>query len=269
MQDETQAVDAITESILASRKYRFVSRDLIEEIAKRELPKRRDLQEATKATRNKLHQVAGAFIPENPRYEQWLLELATSRGAGEDAFRETCRLSMMHHSSTRERVPILRDFYSTILAGIEPIRSILDVACGLNPLSIPWMPVTPEIEYYAVDIYGDLMRFLTSFFQIAGIHGVAKEQDVIGNVPSQEVDVAFVLKAIPCLEQIDAGVGRRLLESLHAKVIVVSFPAQSLGGRNRGMIENYSLHFGDLVKDFDWKIERFLFLTELVFRIMK
>jgi 16S rRNA (guanine(1405)-N(7))-methyltransferase len=51
--------------------------------------------------------------------------------------------------------------------------------------------------------------------------------------------------------------------------MLVSFPAQSLGGRNRGMVENYSAHFADLVQGYDWKIERFLFATELVLRVTK
>jgi 16S rRNA (guanine(1405)-N(7))-methyltransferase len=78
-----------------------------------------------------------------------------------------------------------------------------------------------------------------------------------------------VLKTIPCLEQVDPDVGRRLLEALNARVMLVSFPAQSLGGRNRGMVENYSTHFADLMKDHDWQIERFLFPTEVVFRIIR
>ena len=269
MESDAQAVEAITESILASRKYRSVARSLIEEIAARELPRRRDLQEATKATRNKLHQVAGAFITERPTYDRWLAELEAAREEGEGAFMQACLRVMKHHSSTRERVGVLTDFYARLFEGIAPVRSILDVACGLNPLSIPWMPITREADYCAVDIYGDLAAFLNGFLRLMGQEGTASEHDVIDAVPAREVDVALVLKAIPCLEQVDPSVGRRLLEGIRARVMLVSFPAQSLGGRNRGMVENYGARFADLVQGYDWKIERFLFASELVFRVTK
>ncbi|HST06305.1 MAG TPA: 16S rRNA methyltransferase [Chloroflexia bacterium] len=269
MEDDARAVESITRSILASRKYRAVSKSLIEEIAHRELPRRRDLREATQATRNKLHQVAGAFIAEHPPYAKWLAGLEEARRESESAFMETCRRIMMHHASTRERVPVLPDFYSTIMAGIGPVRSVLDIACGLNPLTIPWMSLAQEARYFAVDIYGDLTTFLTTFLKIAEVEGEASEHDVIASVPDIEVDLALVLKTIPCLEQVDPDVGRRLLEALNARVVLVSFPAQSLGGRNRGMVENYSSHFADLVNGHDWRIERFLFPTEVVFRIIR
>jgi 16S rRNA (guanine(1405)-N(7))-methyltransferase len=269
MEDNTQAVEAITESILASRKYRSISRSLIQEVARRELPRRRNLQEATKAARSKLHQIAGAFVEEQPPYAKWLAELQAAREAGEPALMEACLRIMKHHSSARERVPSLTDFYMTVLDGIGPIDSILDIACGLNPLSIPWMPITQETRYFAVDIYSDLIAFLGDFLRIIEQPGDASEHNIIGSVPDVEVDVALILKTIPCLEQVDPTVGRRLLEGLRARVMLVSFPARSLGGRNRGMVENYSAHFADLVQGHDWKIERFLLATELVFRVTK
>ena len=269
MEDNTQAVEAITESILASRKYRTISRSLIQEVARRELPRRRNLQEATKSARSKLHQIAGAFIEEQPPYTKWLAELEAAREAGEPALMEACLRIMKHHSSARERVPSLADFYTTVFDGIGPVDSILDVACGLNPLSIPWMPITQKTRYFAVDIYSDLIAFLGDFLRIMQQPGEASEHNIIGSVPDVEVDVALVLKTIPCLEQVDPTVGRRLLEGLRARVMLVSFPARSLGGQNRGMVENYSAHFADLVQGQDWKIERFLFATEVVFRVTK
>jgi len=140
MDDNSQAVDAITESVLASRKYRSISHSLIEEVARRELPRRRSLQEATKATRSKLHQIAGAFIEEQPPYAKWLAELEAAKEAGEPALMEACRRIMQHHSSARERVSSLPDFYTILFDRIGPIGSILDIACGLNPLSIPGCP---------------------------------------------------------------------------------------------------------------------------------
>ena len=54
--------------------------------------------------------------------------------------------------------------------------------------------------------------------------------DVIANCPTQAVDIAFVLKTIPCLEQVDKTAGIELLNQLQARNIVVSFPVHSLAG---------------------------------------
>ena len=139
MEDNTEAVEAITESILASRKYHSVSHSLIQEVARRELPRRRNLQEATKKrARSKLHQIAGAFIEEQPPYAKWLAELEAAREGGEPTLMEACLSIMKHHSSARERVPSLRDFYTTVFDGIGPIelhpRYCLRAQPPLDPL---------------------------------------------------------------------------------------------------------------------------------------
>ena len=52
---------------------------------------------------------------------------------------------MGYHSSTRERLPILEQFYARALADIPPARVVLDLACGLNPLALAWMPLGEAI----------------------------------------------------------------------------------------------------------------------------
>jgi 16S rRNA (guanine(1405)-N(7))-methyltransferase len=54
------------------------------------------------------------------------------------------------------------------------------------------------------------------------------------------VDVVLLLKTLPCLEQQEKGASLRLLQSLRTRFVVVSFPRGSLGGRDKGMHENYS-----------------------------
>ena len=82
-------------------------------------------------------------------------------------------------------------------------------------------------------------------------------------------DVAYVLKALPCLEHIAPGCGERLLEKLPARAILVSFPVASLGGRTKGMPAHYEAYLKGLIASKPWRIERFLFETELAFLIEK
>jgi 16S rRNA (guanine(1405)-N(7))-methyltransferase len=283
---EDSALDQLVAAVHISVRYRAIAEPLIRRLGERELAKRRGLKEAIKATKNKLHQVAGAYI-EEPRYDAWLAELHdayTREGdetptEAEDRRRAALRRVMARHASTRERLPILDQFYAQTLATLGPIRSVLDIACGLNPLALSWAPIADGVDYFAYDIYGDMMAFLDSYFALeaidgnAGIRGYVEARDVIAAPPEQRADLALILKAIPCLEQVDRSAGERLLRAIHADHLLVSFPVHSLGGRNKGMVASYEARFHDLMTQTGIgagaAIRRFEFATELAFLVSR
>ncbi len=254
--------------VLSTSKYRHIHPELVARIGAAELNKGRNLKEAVKETKNKLHQIGGAYFPQTPQYAAWLSQLQRA-ARSEEALKTACREVMRFHNSTRERLPILEEFFATTLGKLAPVESVLDIACGLNPLAIPWMPVAEGASYLTCDIYQDLADFLDSAFTQLPVRGKAWVCDVLEAVPAQKVQLALLLKSIPCLEQVDKNIGARLLESLQAEHILVSFPARSLGGRKKGMVENYEAHFLELVKDQPWRIERFEFKSELAFLVRK
>ncbi|HLV79580.1 MAG TPA: hypothetical protein VKT32_04835 [Chthonomonadaceae bacterium] len=261
-------IDVVVAAVQQSPKYRAVSPDLIRRIGMRELAARRSVKEAIKETKNTLHQLAGAYLDRRVHYDRWLEGLSTA-ASDPEAFRQTCREIMAAHASTRERLPLLETFYTTTLAGLGPIASVLDVACGFNPLSIPWMPLAHGAAYTAIDIYSDLATFLNSYFPLAGVSGQALVGDIGAAPPTTPVTLAMALKALPLLEQMDRQAGLNLLRALQADYLLVSFPTASLGGNNRGMIAHYEARFRDLVRSEPWQIERFAFATELCFLVNK
>ncbi|HEY8323257.1 MAG TPA: hypothetical protein VIG77_02125 [Ktedonobacterales bacterium] len=283
-----EPLDQLVAAVRASARYRSVAEPLIRRLGERELAKRRSPKEAIKATKNKLHQVAGAYLDE-PRYDAWQAELrtaweddgaATDTPATKEARRQAAlRQVMARHASTRERLPILDQFYAQTLAGLGPIRSVLDIACGLNPLALRWLPLAEDAEYIACDIYGDMMAFLGGYFALEatrgrpGLRGLAETRDVIAAPPERHADLALILKAIPCLEQIDKSAGERLLLTTRADHLLISFPAHSLGGRNKGMVENYEARFHELMEQTGIgaraTITRFAFATELAFFVSR
>ena len=291
-------LDQLIQAVLSSPKYKTVCPDLVEHLGQQELAKRRSLKEAVKAVKNKLHQIGGAYLAEKMLYAAWLDELQVAQsphpvaGAtplshwerGKDEgflppaaheigplsnLRPVCARILSHHASTRERLPILDQFYTTLLAGLPPIHTVLDLACGLNPLTTPWLPQLANIEYYAYDIYQDMMDFLNGFFAIAGVNSRAEAADIIHACPTRPADLVLLLKTIPCLEQVDKSAGARLLDSLNAPHLLVSFPAHSLGGRSKGMTAHYAAHFEALAAGKHWQIQRFEFPGELVFRVSR
>jgi 16S rRNA (guanine(1405)-N(7))-methyltransferase len=263
------SLDQLVQAVLTSPKYKTICRDVIRHIGQQELAERRSLKEAVKATKNKLHQVGGAYLPGKINYAAWLKELKAASPAKWDNFVEVCARIMNQHASTRERLPILSQFYTTLLADLPPLHTVVDIACGLNPLALPWMPVAVDVTYYAYDIYQDMVDFLNAFMALAGVKGQAEARDVINDCPTPKVDLAFILKAIPCLEQIDKSAGPRLLDMINADHLLISFPVHSLGGREKGMSVNYETRFWELVANKDWAIKRFEFANELVFLVTK
>ncbi len=267
MANPEKQLEQLVEAVQTSSKYRTVSVDVIRRIGAVELGKRPRLKEAVKATKNKLHQTGGAYQDANMRYDAWLNQLKQA-GSQED-FTDSCKHIMGFHTSTRERLPILGEFYKMIFAELPPISTVLDIACGLNSLCIPWIPLETGARYYAYDIYQNMAAFITDFLQLIQVDGYARAQDVALSCPSECVDVAFLLKTMPCLEQVDKIAGKYVLENVNARHLVVSYPVHSLGGRNKGMIETYESHFRALVAGKDWEIKRLLFHTELVFIVTK
>jgi 16S rRNA (guanine(1405)-N(7))-methyltransferase len=263
-------VDQLVTRVSDSTKYRAINTTLIRRIAEQELEKRGNLRDAIKATKNKLHQIGGAYIDHPIDYNKCIEELKIAHKLGREDFLQECQRVMCYHSSTRERLPIIDSFFHTLLADLLPVRKIIDIACGLNPLAIPWMGLPENVEYYAVDIYNDMVNFLGQYMDLVGIEGTAIVGDVITDCPGYPVDIAYLLKTIPCLEQVDKSAGNRLLTGIQAKHIVVSFPIHSLGGRgDKGMLENYSIKFNDIIVEHNWRVKRYLFPSELVFIVSK
>jgi 16S rRNA (guanine(1405)-N(7))-methyltransferase len=254
----------LLDAVLISPKYRHVHPGFIERIGAAELAKGLKLRAAVKATKNKLHQVGGAYFTTKFGYDLWYLALKES--AHEPLFQKVaCREILLLHTSTQERLPILDEFYEKIFSELPTIKSILDLACGLNPLTIPWMPLDKGTSYYACDIYRDMVDFLDRCLPLFGVKGKVEVCDVIAALPNQPVDLALILKSIPCLEQVDKDAGTRLLDAINARHIVVSYPITSIGGRAKGMAENYEESFMRMVDVRGWEIKKLLFETELVF----
>ena len=258
----TQLIDAVT----SSAKYRQVAPALVRAIGIQELRKRRTLKEAIKATKNKLHQTVGAYWSGKQAYGEWLTALRAA--SDPDAQRAACQSMLTQHASTRERLPLLDEFYPTIFAGLPPIRSILDLACGLNPLTIPWMPLAPNASYHACDVDAEQIGFLQQALPLFGVQGTAAVCDLLQPFSPPAAEVVLLLKTLPCLEQIDKSVSTRLVKVLHTPVIIISYPAQSLGGRNKGMVQSYRTHFQHLFPADERQIQEFVFPTEIVFRLV-
>lgn len=263
-------LNELTESVLKSPKYKNVCVDFIRRIGTRELSVRPNLKAALKATKNKLHQVGGAYFCGKVEYSRWMMSLRkAAQSSNPDELRGICLEIMDRNSATRERLAIINEFYQEVFSLLPPIRSVADIACGFHPLAIPWMPLKRNTKYCAYDIYGDLTEFVNEFMSLTDIDGHCECLDVIHSTPQVKVDLAFLMKALPGFDKVDKLAGFKLMEELDAKHLVVSFPIRSIGGKNKDMWRNYGNRFYKLVENTEWRIQRLEFRTELVFLVAK
>ena len=251
-------------------KYSNIHTDVIENIAESELKKARPWKQTVKAVRNKLHQVGAAYQPLGINYDQLHSEMKSlSHDLNSTEAKRFFIQAMSLHASTRERLPILNQFYQDTLASFQEIDSLLDLACGLNPLALAWMPITKATRISVCDIYTDQVEFLNTFFEHFNLNGKAFCCDLTQQIPQEQFQLGLILKTIPCLQQIDKNIGKRIINELNCENLLVSFPAQSLTGKNKGMREFYSVHFQSLLDESAWQSTIFSYPNEQAFLLRK
>jgi len=264
-----EPLERMVADVLAAPKYRHLCADTVRRIAAQSLARHKTLAQATQATKSKLHQVYAAYEAAID-YTQALDELRSAHQlADPSAFKTVCHRLLSLHASTRERLPILDTFFERLFAHTGQPSSLLDLACGLGPLALPWMNLAPAATYHAYDIDQRRVEFLNRFFELTDAHGQAHLHDILGRLPAEKADVALLLKASTCLEQQEKASTLNLIENLDVSHIIVTYPVQSLGKRPKGMVEHYAQAFTAITANRPWRITRLDFATELAFIVSK
>ena len=259
-------LEQLTTEVQKKPKYAGMAIEIIQRIGEQELQKRSSLKEAVKGTLSKLHQIGGAYLEHRPDFSDWLSKLESLPGTLDSMeVREFCLEKMQGHASTNERLPFIKEFYQNCLKSIAPIHSLLDLGCGINPLALPWMPLADDPMYLGIDIFKDMTDFDQRFLQHVHLRGRVICKDFLERLPRQQYQLALGLKIIPLIDQIGKAITRPWLESIPAENILLSFPKYSLGGKGKGMRDNYNERFNQLTSGSSWKIETFEFPTELAF----
>ena len=264
-------VEAVVTAVKQSKKYGDTSEETIRELAEEAARQHKKTKAAVKAVRAKLHSIMAPYLGD-PDYELEAERLTAAFAAGdEDAINAICEDCLNAHLSTRERMPIVNDFYERIFAITGQPQSIMDIACALNPLALRWMNLRTThhaSRFYAYDIHEPRIDFINHYFQLEGLEPLAKVQDVAMHFPQETADVALFLKEMPRFERNYHGKGRPLLEALNVNYIVLSYPSISThGGRN--LTNRYREFMVQLIEGHDWPVTELLFEGELVYVVNK
>jgi len=267
---EKTLLDQLARVILNNRKYRELNlpKETVIDLISREAESGLDEKTLIKHVRKKMHNIIAPYLGD-PNYAEAIgwLEVAY-RSGNTDEIKQTCMQILKQHASTRERVPDLMGFYKQLFSVCGKPISILDLACGLNPISLPWMDLSTDVKYYAYDIHTPRVKFINQFFILEGKQPLAEVRDILVNPPKIKGDVAFFFKEAHRLEQRRKGANRELWPALNVETLLVSLPASSLSGQHdlsgqmRRLVEN-------AIQGFSWSIQDIKIGNELVFCIKK
>jgi len=137
------------------------------------------------------------------------------------------------HASTRERLSFYSSLYKKLFKITGKPKSILDLGCGLNPFSIPFMGLR-KLKYYAYDVNVEEMDLIRKYFRLLkskDFFGTVGISDLLKLDKLEKVDVCFLWKVTDVL---DRGKGHKKSEEVIVKVparfVVVSFPTFTVRG---------------------------------------
>lgn len=265
-------VDQVLTALRNSRRYGTLHEPLLRRLAIEALEiERGNVRHAVKRTKRRLHQIFGAYLPQRPRYGRLLEEIEAALATGNpETTKDALRHAMGEHASTRERLAILEVFYREVFARLGQVSSLLDVACGLNPLAVPWMDLAAGSRYVAIDIDTELVAFVGSCLGLLGVEHDVRVADLLTEeVELEPADVALLLKSVPCLDQQERNGGKRVIDQLPARRVVVSFPTRSIGGRAKGMRDTYAASFEATAHAEGWELDRLELPGELVYLVSR
>src|SRR3989338_5095028 len=165
-------------------------------------------------------------------FEEWLQGSLRQR-------RKTIEKILATHASTRERVSYYPQLYDKIFSITGKPTKLIDLGCGINPFSLPFMKLQ-KCTYYAYDISIEEVELLDLFFQelhkknvnFAGHAAVLDALQMAKLAKLKEVDLCFLFKMTDVLDQGKGHkVTEKVLQNIPARVVVVSFPTLTMSGR--------------------------------------
>ena len=211
--------EELLSKLASNRKYGDVHPDAIRRAIAECEDRYKKPKELEKAVREKLHGITSAFNGLDRAKPSDSLESLLSR-----------------HASTRERLPLERmdALYARVFAVTGEPKSVLDLACGLNPLYLLRRRSCPVT---GVDVSKSCIELLSAEENFTGRWADLLSADA---VPRERFHAALMFKILPLLERQQPGAASELMERADAEYLVISFPTRTLGGRNVGMEKHYS-----------------------------
>lgn len=262
-------LEQIVNKIKTSKKYRFLCEDTIRNVLEEETQHHKTLKKALSPAKKRLHKIWASYLGE-PDYPKVKQVLQNAFAQDDDAVKSCCTDILNTHSSARERMHLLKDYYQLIfeISGKKP-SSIVDLACALHPFSFRWMGLPKSTKYYATDINQNFVDLINFYFQLEALEPLAQLRDILCNPLEIPCELAFLFKMYHCLEIRRRGAGMEVLKSVKANWVAVSFPSQNLVGQKAAIINNYRPAIENAAITENWDIFELQFENEDLLMIKK
>ena len=220
-----------------------------------------------KNIRAELRKVYGAFILKEYEKKSKILKKLKDQD-DLDGHVELLKL----HKSTNERLNHYKELYEKIFPDIKEKSIILDIACGLNPISSIFFRDKIK-KYYASDISSEDCKFLKEYFSKTNIDNEVFASDLaedegLKKLSTIKCDVCFIFKTLDGLERVERNITEKLFKSINARIIAVTFPTLTLSG-HREIKEHRRVWLEKLLDKLNWKWGKGLIENELLYLIEK
>ena len=192
---------SLLREVMAKKEYQGLNEDFVSSVmskfyGKYDFSKKSQKTKFLKEVRAKLREVYGAFRARNyDRRWKFLEELE----GWED--KEGVEKILKVHLSSRERIGYHDELYKWIREYVD-FNSVLDLGCGFNVFSMPWMG---KVGYYGIDINKDDVEFCNKYMGRYELEWGVRWGNLLTFDNFVSSDVCFMFKVLEGLEGVDRG----------------------------------------------------------------
>jgi 2-polyprenyl-3-methyl-5-hydroxy-6-metoxy-1,4-benzoquinol methylase len=172
------------------------------------------------------------------------------------------------HRSSKERLEIYPKLYTELFDLTGKPKSILDIGCGLNPISYPWMQISAE--YIATELSQLDVDFISRYFKIKKIKNKTFVLNLLENynkLAQFDVDICFMFKLLDSLEATRHNISEKIIPHINAKHLVVSFSTKTISGKQ--MRSGRRTWFENLVSRLGFKFKLLEYPNEIFYVLKK
>jgi len=248
---ESEAISAryrvSAEEALRALREAFAARPaLVERIRQRggaeDVTRWRDYRRAVRECRRRIYYGLRRYYAEPRRADALLEELEEECGgpARQERLDELRCALLGAHASTRERLPHYEEFYERFFELVGQPATLLDIGCGMHPLSYPFGGSgSATALYVGLDKDGRAVRAVRAWSRLlpsgrlVGIGADLSDVEWHSNPAlAGPFELAVMLKVVPVLGRLSRDALRRLAE-VPARRLVVTGSAEALARRER------------------------------------
>jgi hypothetical protein len=270
-----ESIKNILIEIRKSKKYRFISEDLLLDEIKKYFESNKKIKsypQTIKEIKARLHEIYSSFqTKKKAKKEQYLGELkAILQNFDKQKYKEINEKLLSMTISTKERIKDYdENLYKELFKITGEPKTVVDFGAGFNPLSYPYMNLS-SLNLYAYDIEESDVDFLNEYFNVMkqkGLNGKAeilsvlkiiKNPELINKIPGS--DIIFMFKLIDIIDQENHKNSEDLIKLLitKTKFIIASFATRTITQRKMNfpnrkwfeiMLSRISLKFKTLITE--------------------